>query len=85
MQYGGDTDMNKGISCLMINTDKWTKPYEKAKDRLTTVGSKFIKVQKNNGQLREPSSKGKNCEKVCIGHAGYDVHHPGRCFGPGAG
>ena len=63
-ENGGTIDMNKGVSCLMINTTKGAELYDRVKGCMITVESDFTKVQKNNGQLREPSYKGKNRETV---------------------
>lgn len=63
-QNGGIIDMDKGVSCLMINTEKGAELYDRVKGRMIAVESDFVKVQKNNGQLREPSHKGKNRDMV---------------------
>lgn len=63
-QNGGLIDMDKGVSCLIVNTAKGAELYDRVKDNMISVESDFTKVQKNNGQLREPSHKGKNRETV---------------------
>jgi len=64
IQHGGVIDVDKGVSCLLINTDKGAELYEKAKDRMTTAEADFVKVQRNNDQLNEPVHRGKNRDKV---------------------
>ena len=64
VQNGGSIDMDKGVSCLLINTDKGAELYKKAKGRMITAEADFVKIQRNNGQLNEPSHRGDNRETV---------------------
>lgn len=73
----GKLDKEKGISCILVNSDKGMRLIQYIKDSITLYESEFQKVAKNNGQLIKPSEKGKNRDKLLKtysekGYAGLD-------------
>lgn len=57
-------DNRKGISCVLINTDKGCEFWDKINGSLNYFESEFEKVAAHNDQLRNPSSKAANRKKV---------------------
>lgn len=51
---GGDMDTEKGISCVIINTDKGEKFFNDTKNYFYIHESEFEKAAKRNVQLRQP-------------------------------
>lgn len=64
MDNGGCIDETKGVSCLIVNSQKGQKFLEYSKNNLYLVSSEFNKVRNRNGQLQKPSEKGKDREYV---------------------
>ena len=46
----------KGISCILINTDRGHKMLETVRDEIDCVDTSLDKVSRYNGQLREPAT-----------------------------
>ncbi|MFR9239388.1 MAG: Coenzyme F420 hydrogenase/dehydrogenase, beta subunit C-terminal domain [Clostridium baratii] len=73
----GKLDEEKGISCVLVNSEKGMRLMQCIKDNIILYESEFQKVAKNNGQLIQPSKKGKNRDKLLKtysekGYAGLD-------------
>jgi coenzyme F420-reducing hydrogenase beta subunit len=47
----GDVDPDRGVSCVLVNSDKGEKWLERAKDSLSLAASDLASVKKRNGQL----------------------------------
>lgn len=47
---------SKGVSCVLINTEKGIKVFEQINDRMEMFATTVEKVAKHNMQLREPTS-----------------------------
>ena len=62
-ENGGTLDEARGISCVIINTDKG-REFLTSVPGLQLFPSTFEKAQKYNGQLREPSKQKPEREKV---------------------
>lgn len=54
-QNGGLLDEEKGISCVLINTERGMVFFEKVKDNIFSYETTFEKISKNNHQLVTPS------------------------------
>ncbi|MBQ6995559.1 MAG: Coenzyme F420 hydrogenase/dehydrogenase, beta subunit C-terminal domain [Lachnospiraceae bacterium] len=54
----------KGVSCMLLNTEKGLQYFEKIQNRLDYFESSVEKVAKNNKQLREPSERVSERENV---------------------
>lgn len=54
---GGDFDIQRGISCLIVNNDQGKKMLEKFGDGLLLFESSFEKVSFHNEQLSHPSNR----------------------------
>lgn len=68
----GPMDETKGISCLVVNTSKG-EMLLKSVPEIRTFSSTFEKAQKYNGQLREPSRRKPEREKVLqLYRTGYE-------------
>ena len=50
-------DEKKGISCILVNTQKAAELCEKLSDRMYLYESSFMKIAKKNGQLDHPSTE----------------------------
>lgn len=61
---GGNLDKRLGISCILVNTEKGEKQVDKCKDVLYLYPSTFEKVAKGNQQLKKPSQRGKQRDKI---------------------
>lgn len=57
-------DNRKGISCVLINTDKGCEFWDKINGSLNYFESEFGKVAAHNDQLLNPSSKAANRKKI---------------------
>lgn len=60
----GKLDKEKGISCILVNSDKGMNLINYIKDDIILYESEFKKVARNNGQLIKPSKMGKNRDKL---------------------
>ncbi|WP_304152526.1 Coenzyme F420 hydrogenase/dehydrogenase, beta subunit C-terminal domain [Megamonas hypermegale] len=63
-ENGGILDRKKGISAIIVNTEKGKVWLDKCKDELFLYSSTFEQVAKANIQLREPSPYGKYRDKI---------------------
>lgn len=54
----------KGVSCMLLNTEKGLEYFDKIQDKLDYFESNVEKVAKNNKQLREPSKYASERENV---------------------
>jgi coenzyme F420-reducing hydrogenase beta subunit len=61
---GGKIDVKKGVSCILVNTEKGMKRLEGVKNSLVIYPSEFEKVAKHNGQLKTSSKPGLNRERI---------------------
>lgn len=57
-------DEKKGISCILVNTQKAAELCEKLSDRMYLYESSFMKIAKKNGQLDHPSAKSERRKTV---------------------
>ena len=64
LDNGGCIDETKGVSCLIVNTQKGKQMLEDNKDNLVLVLSEFVKVQNGNKQLKAPGKKGRDREYI---------------------
>lgn len=55
---------DKGVSCILINTDKGKKVIETVKDELHMFDSTFEKAAAYNGQLNSPSPTSEERDKI---------------------
>lgn len=55
--HGGFIDVEKGVSCLMINHDKGQALFDLCKESLITYPSSFDKISRNNPALLTPPKK----------------------------
>lgn len=60
----GNWEENRGISVLIVNTEKGENLLSETEDSLDLRVSSFEKAAADNGQLRQPSSKGKRDEII---------------------
>jgi len=58
--HGGDLDVSKGISCLLINSKKGEKFIENYGEKLVLGKSSFEQISRGNDQLNRPSQLGAN-------------------------
>ena len=67
-------DEKKGISCILVNTQKAAELCEKLSDRMYLYESSFMKIAKKNGQLDHPSteSERRNTVMEIYEKSGYD-------------
>ena len=67
-------DISKGISCILVNTDKGKKLLSTAED-LVLFESTFDKAARANGQLNHPSTPGmlRKVYKTLYSTKGYDA------------
>lgn len=71
-QNGGPLDEEKGISCLIVNTDRGMMLLKSAPE-IRLYESSFEKAKKYNGQLREPSKLKPEREiALALYREGYD-------------
>ncbi len=56
-KYHPDFNSSKGVSCILVNTEKGERLIEKCSDGMELLESDFEKVAQNNAQLRHPSVK----------------------------
>lgn len=70
----GEFDEKKGISCILVNTQKAIELCEKLTDKICFHESKFEKIEKKNGQLNHPSVQSERRKIVMkiYGESGYD-------------
>ncbi len=61
---GGPLDTSKGISGVIINTQKGLEFFEKVSSECAVVESDFEKLSKFNDQLKAPSEKGMLYDKI---------------------
>lgn len=71
----------KGVSCMIINTEKGEKYFGKVQDKLDFFETTVKKIAKNNKQLREPSKCTDEREKVLNiyqekGYEGVEEYFP---------
>lgn len=71
----------KGVSCMIINTEKGEKYFDKVQDKLDYFETTVEKIAKNNKQLREPSKCTDEREKVLQiyqeqGYEGVEKYFP---------
>jgi len=52
---GGSMDINKGISCILVNTEQGNRMIHELGISLVIMSSSFEKVARHNGQLNMPS------------------------------
>lgn len=52
---GGQINNKKGVSCLIINTDKGSELFEECQGSMLFYKSEFYKVEKHNRQLKKAS------------------------------
>lgn len=57
-------DNEKGISCVLVNTQKGKQIFDKYSSQFETIQSSFEKVDAHNDQLHEPSRKPEKRETV---------------------
>lgn len=55
---------SKGVSCVLINTEKGAKAFEKISDRMDMFETTVEKVAKHNMQLREPTKYTEERQKL---------------------
>lgn len=55
IENGGALDSKKGISCVVINTDKGLEFFDKIKPYILYYKSSFLQVSKGNEKLRHPA------------------------------
>ena len=74
-ENGGDIDIKRGVSCILVNTQRGQAIIEKYNNSLNLYKSEPKKVAKTNKQLFEPSAKGKNREQILHQYkiGGYEV------------
>lgn len=56
-------DKKDGINVVLINTDNGTKLFDRVKDSLQCWERSFEEARAKNGQLNQPTSKTRHCEK----------------------
>lgn len=61
---GGKISPEKGVSCILLNSEKGVRFIEKYGHNITLHKSEFEKVQKHNHQLKKPSLKHANRQIV---------------------
>lgn len=71
----------KGVSCMIINTEKGERYFDKVQDKLDYFETTVEKIAKNNKQLREPSKCTNEREKVLQiyqeqGYEGVEKYFP---------
>ena len=64
LKPSGHLDQQKGISVLLVNTEKGKSLFEQNKDNYYYYISSFDKVSKHNKQLNHPSEKGQKRAKL---------------------
>ena len=57
-------DLQKGVSCILVNTEKGKKIIESISDQLNIVPVDLSKIMKYNHQLSKPASKSDNREFI---------------------
>ena len=75
----GDVNPDKGISCVLVNTENGKKWFELIKDSLTFTPSDRASVEKRNGQLVSCSKHLPEHEKLLSGYIakGHDAYVEG--------
>lgn len=73
-------DNSKGISCVLLNTDKGIKAFGRIRHDVFIIKSSLEKVERHNEQLSRPSSLPDNRRKVmeiyrCSGYAGVEEYY----------
>lgn len=63
-QNGGKINIEKGVSCILVNTDKGAKMIEKFGNGLLKIQSSSKKVARYNRQLNYPSKPSSNRKKI---------------------
>lgn len=61
---GGEWDITKGVSCIIINSQAGSDLLNRTSSRLKLAESSVEKVSKNNKQLNQPSIKSTNRENI---------------------
>ena len=59
---GGSFDQSRGISCVLVNTEKGRELLDSVKDRLQTAQVHISDISAHNSQLRHPALMGKRKE-----------------------
>lgn len=65
-------DIEKGISCILVNSDKGSNLLKKCADRLELIDSSLENISKRNGQLVAPSKPSKDRAAVLERYAKRD-------------
>ena len=73
----------RGISCVLVNTEKGKRIWDTCRDQLVSMPSEFEKVARHNDQLREPSKYDPQRETILQvfeteGYAGVERYFTGR-------
>ncbi|MBQ9314243.1 MAG: Coenzyme F420 hydrogenase/dehydrogenase, beta subunit C-terminal domain [Clostridia bacterium] len=63
-ENGGKMELSKGISCLLINTEKGKRMVELCKKNMIMYESDFEKVSRKNGQLLHPCKSRLDREEI---------------------
>ena len=63
-QNGGKIDIQKGVSCLLINSEKGKKLIREYGNKIMKFSSEFEKIARHNGQLLAPSKLSQEREKI---------------------
>ncbi len=64
VENGGDFDISKGVSCVIINTQNGINWFNKLKCNMFVAETNFENVSKCNLQLKKPSEKNPNRDEV---------------------